>query len=209
MYTELFIRGVGDMNTLMQNAMFVIFLINLSYAQIDVSNVLQDGDDNSCTIEQQFNSISSDTGNEINIEQVGRINISTIIQLNNSSGNNIGNIQQFGNMNETIISQTGMDNHAFVNHTGEDNFSLIEQQGENNIVEINLNGMRNQYQVFQLGNQNLVRDNLNGDEFDYTIRQNGNNNVFTRIDRGDPPKQYQITQNGDGIEIIIIDGPVP
>jgi len=165
-------------------ALLVLTLIGLSQNNLVVS---QNGDENEAILQQIGNNnalveqFSEDIFNKVILQQRGSSNEVLIsqVQLGPGTGANIAEVIQDGAFNITTIDQAGKGNTTIVEQTGDDNSVDVMVEGQDNISEI-----------VQRGNSNLVAQELTGDELNYVITQEGN-----------------ITQIGDGIKIIIVNGP--
>jgi hypothetical protein len=182
-------------------ALFALTLIGLSQNNLKVS---QNGDENEAILQQIGNNnalveqFSEDIFNKVILQQLGSSNNALIsqIQLGSGSGANIVEVVQDGLLNAVTIDQFG-----------NGNFASVEQTGDNNSVDMMVEGQYNFSGIVQRGNGNLVIQDLTGVELNYVITQEGNNNQVTQVENGEQAKQYEITQIGDGIKIVIMNGP--
>jgi hypothetical protein len=126
---------------------------------------------------------------------------------------------QEGSGNLMEIRQTGYGHVALSWQHGNDNIHTIDQDGsytaaagiqigDGNIITQNLNGSYLAGMAIQLGDGNSIKQDLTGmDRAEFRLQQEGNFNALYQIETG-KSIPYQVRQWGNGLELIIIDGPM-
>ena len=127
------------------------------------------------------------------ITQLGYNNAAYITQ---SSGNGI-------TANFASILQGKSGNNAKITQKGDGNINTITQLGSYNEATINIDGDNNTSNILQIGNKNYALQDINASNKNYNVIQLGNNNSFQRYDTGQSPKAYIVSQNGNGLHLII------
>jgi len=132
--------------------------------------------------------------------------------------NNFANIAQVGSSNNAYIKQTLVNgtnanlasiiqgnngNSAGISQNGSGNINTITQLGSDNEANINIDGDNNTSNIVQIGNKNYALQDINASNKNYNVIQLGNNNSFQRYDTGQSPKAYIVSQNGNGLHLII------
>lgn len=134
--------------------------------------------------------------NQANIEQVGSFNQAAINQTFGSGLNpNVASILQNNNYNNASIMQNGNGNN-----------SSITQNGNGNEAVISINGNNNNSSIIQNGNNNVSLQNITANSAYYIITQQGDNNTLLKYDSELSPKAYIISQQGNGMHLIISGG---
>jgi hypothetical protein len=127
--------------------------------------------------------------------------------LQEGSGN-LMEIRQSGYGHVALSWQHGNDNVHTINQDGSYTAAAGIQIGDGNILAQSLNGSYLAGMAIQLGDGNRIEQDLTGmDRAEFRIQQEGNFNALYQIETG-ISVPYQVRQWGNGLELIIIDGPM-
>ncbi|MCG6912930.1 hypothetical protein LJE86_03350, partial [bacterium BMS3Abin03] len=102
---------------------------------------------------------------------------------------------QNGDINTAVLTQTGSGNNHY-----------IYQYGNSNMFEGSVTGNNNSSLIDQIGNSNLVNQKLSGNDMTYILSQFGNNNEIVQVKNNQSAQKYEIIQNGNGLQLVIING---
>ena len=131
--------------------------------------------------------------NRITLQQMGKQNRATVLQLSGANDPNLINIFQDGTGNRSVLVQAGQRNATDINQVGVGNTFLGIHAGEDIINT-----------VIQTGEDNMVRQFLMGSDIDFHIYQDGEGHELNQIQVGSGIG-YKVTQTGDeGMNITII-----
>ena len=131
--------------------------------------------------------------NRITLQQIGRQNRATVMQLSGNKDPNLVDISQVGEHNKSVLIQAGQHNATDIDQVGDRNFYLGIHAGEDIINT-----------VIQAGDKNVVRQFLIGHDMDFHIYQEGDGHELNQITGGEGIG-YKVTQKGsEGMNITII-----
>ena len=131
--------------------------------------------------------------NKITLQQMGKQNRATVLQLSGADDPNLVNIYQEGKGNRSVLVQAGQRNATDINQVGVGNTFLGIHAGEDIINT-----------VIQKGEDNMVRQFLIGHDMDFHIYQDGEGHELNQIQVG-KGIGYKVTQTGEeGMNITII-----
>ena len=74
------------------------------------------------------------------------------------------------------------------------------------MFDASVNGDNNSSTIEQLGNANIINQNLLGNNMAFVLSQVGNNNEISQTENDQQSRQYQITQTGNAMKLIITNG---
>jgi hypothetical protein len=131
--------------------------------------------------------------NRITLQQMGKQNRATVLQLSGADNPNLVNIYQDGMGNHSMLVQAGKRNATDISQVGVGNTFLGIHAGEDIINT-----------VIQTGEDNMVRQFLMGNDMDFHIYQDGEGHELNQIQVGNGIG-YKVTQTGEkGMNITII-----
>jgi hypothetical protein len=131
--------------------------------------------------------------NRITLQQMGRENRATVLQLSGADEPNLVHIYQDGIGNRSVLVQAGQRNATDISQVGVGNAFLGIHTGEDIINT-----------VIQTGEDNMVRQFLMGNDMDFHIYQDGEGHELNQIQVGNGIG-YKVTQTGEeGMNITII-----
>ena len=131
--------------------------------------------------------------NRITLQQIGRQNQATIMQLSGNKDPNLIDIRQVGEHNKSVLIQAGKHNATDIDQIGNKNSYLGIHTGEDIINT-----------VIQAGDKNVVRQFLIGHDMDFHIYQDGDGHELNQF-QGGGGIGYKVTQKGsEGMNITII-----
>lgn len=110
--------------------------------------------------------------------------------------------------NEISIYQEYDNNQATVIQSGRALYTSSRQSGLGNIVTSESSGENIHSEIIQEGDNNTISQLLEGSNFIFKLGQYGSENYIKQYESGDTPRQYEITQTGDGLGLIITNGVV-
>ncbi len=137
--------------------------------------------------------------NTAQIQQIGDYNNASINQTlmgTNVSGN-VAELIQNGDINIVVLNQTGGGNNHY-----------IYQNGNSNMLETSVLGDNNSSLINQIGSSNLVNQKLSGNGMTFVLSQYGNNNEIVQVENNQSSQKYEIIQNGNGMQLVIINGGI-
>lgn len=117
----------------------------------------------------------------------------------------------------TPAMQQENDNVAYLRQSGSGNAVILQQHGAGNVVDLVQQGNGNQYEgyftgdgntslVTQSGDRNRLVQDISADGQTYIISQQGAANELIQVERGTNTLPYKVTQEGNGMHIIIENG---
>lgn len=177
--------------------MFFLFVsIGLCQVTGNEAELIQYGDFNKILVDQTAN----DAANKTELQQAGFQNEAFITQVQNPGGldPNTINAWQIGQQNDMMLKQFGSGNRSYA-----------VQYGDNNSIESEISGNKNLTVYGQIGDANTINTNVTGNNLGYLLVQYGNGNSMMQIEDGSRSPEYQVTQRGDGMKLIITNGNFP
>ena len=135
--------------------------------------------------------------NNVQIQQIGDYNNASVNQTLTGTGirGNVAELIQNGNINTAVLTQTGSGNNHY-----------IYQNGNSNMFEGSVTGNNNSSLINQIGSSNLVNQKLSGNDMTFILSQFGNNNEIVQVKNNQSAQKYEIIQNGNGLQLVIING---
>ena len=149
------------------------------------------------------------SGNEINIEQIGDNNNFTIrqgvtlgaknrIELYSNGDSNTYNLNQSYTTNGTAVSDSG-NHYMYLNVTGSNNNITKQQTGTTNFVETTVSGNTNNLTNIQQGNSpKILFQNVNGNNNTVTTNQKDGGQHYLDINLTGNGHNVNATQEGAG-----------
>jgi len=181
-----------------------IIVMLLLFSHISFGQQITNKNKEEALLEQLQSSITSlqsqedlDFSNIAQIQQIGNNNNASINQALTgiSVSGNVAELIQSGELNSAVLTQNGSGN----NHN-------VTQTGNSNMFEASVNGDNNSSTIEQLGNENIINQNLLGNNMAFVLSQVGNNNEINQTENDQQSRQYQITQTGNAMKLIITNG---
>jgi len=141
-----------------------------------------------------LNDNSDLNGNEAYINQVGEGNEVDLVQTQVGEEKlNLAEVLQTGDLNVARIYQDG----------GENQIVLI-QKGDSNMYELYIEGSDNKSAVIQNGDANSIIQKLtDANQVNIEFLQQGNENEIIHIQEGVQARDFQVSQVGNGLQLII------
>ncbi len=209
------------MNRIITILSFILITAGNLFCQSNKASIEQNGNFNSTEI------LQSGSENSLLLKQVGNFNNNITEQ--NGNGNyflgadivNCKSIFDFDlskftvdiqkneynkNSNSSLVSQNGSYNGAALMNLGACNSTTISQNGNMNMISSINSGDDNNLKLVQNGKMNLIDQMIYSSGANYELTQKGNNNRLYQLDNTNDGIDLKITQNGNWIQTIIING---